>query len=71
MTTDGELIYFGEQYVSTAAVFPGRQLRFMLGSNGMTVMEWAFSKEHLDDEGNESLGTIEEYPQTMIWTKQR
>lgn len=71
VTTDGELIYFGEQYVSTAAVFPGRQLRFMLGSNGMTVLEWAFSKEHLDDEGNESLGTIEEYPQTMIWTKQR
>lgn len=68
--TDGDMIYYGEEYVSTAAVFPGNQLRFTLGSNGMTIMEYAFSKPGLEDEGNEALGLIEEYPQTMVFVKQ-
>jgi len=32
-------------------------------------MEWAFTKKNLSDEGNESLGDIEEYPMIMTWIK--
>ena len=68
--TDGDMIYWGEEYMATTAVAPVSPLTFTFGSNGMTILEYAFTKADLNEEGNEALGTVEEYPQTMIWVKQ-
>jgi hypothetical protein len=64
------MIYWGEEYMATTAVAPVSPLTFTFGSNGMTILEYAFTKADLNEEGNEALGTVEEYPQTMIWVKQ-
>lgn len=66
---DGDLVYFDNKFKSTSAVAPGKKIQFSLGSNGMTIMEWAFTKKNLSDGGNESLGDIEEYPMIMTWIK--
>jgi hypothetical protein len=67
--TDGDMIYWGEEFKATTAVAPSDKLQFLFGSNGYTILEYAFTKKDLNEEGNESLGTVEEYPQSMTWIK--
>lgn len=67
--TDGETIYYGEDDLATAAVAPGKAIKFVLGSNGMGLMEYAFTKKDLHDKDIEALGLIEEYPITLTWIK--
>lgn len=67
--TDGDMIYWGEEFKATTAVAPSDKLQFLFGSNGYTILEYAFTKKDLNEEGNEALGTVEEYPQSMTWIK--
>ena len=69
LLTDGDMIYWGEEFKATTAVAPSDKLQFLFGSNGYTILEYAFTKKDLNEEGNESLGTVEEYPQSMTWIK--
>jgi hypothetical protein len=67
--TDGEMIYYGDNDKITTAVAPNDNLQFMFGSNGFTIMEYAFTKKDLKEAGNEIIGLVEEYPQSMTWIK--
>ena len=68
--TDGDMVYFGDDYKSTMAVYPGEKLIFQLGANGYGLTDWFWTKPRLSDDDNESVGPYDEFPRQLTWTKQ-
>ena len=68
-TTDGDMVYFDDQYPCKTAAYPGSAIKIQVGANGMGITDWFWTKPRPNDEGSESAGNFDDFPIPMTWTK--